>query len=176
MKILTPTYHAINVYDVPFDFFAKVGIKNILLDLDNTLAGHDVLIADERATLYVQGLLKHGYNVMIMSNNKGPRVASFAQSIGVDYRANMQKPLKKRFLRLLNEKKFEENATILIGDQLLTDVLVANRLGIRSMLVEKLVETDQWTTRFNRLIETPQRKRLKRHNKLKNWREFYGTK
>jgi hypothetical protein len=176
MKQLIPTYHAQNIYEVPVDFFAKVGIKNILLDLDNTLAGHNVLVADDRAKNYVSQLLAKGFNIIIVSNNRGPRVSQYAQSLGVEYRANMRKPLKKRFVRILSEKKFEKNATILVGDQLFTDVFVANRVGIRSMLVEKLVDNDQWTTRFNRMFETPQRKRLKRHNHLKNWREFYGTK
>ncbi len=176
MKQLIPTYHALNIYEVPVDFFKKVGIKNILLDLDNTLAGHDVLVADERAKTYVSQLLANGYHVFIVSNNRGPRVSHYSQSLGVEYRANMRKPLKKRFIHLLSEKKFEKNATILVGDQLFTDVFVANRVGIRSMLVEKLVDNDQWTTRFNRMFETPQRKRLKRQNRLKNWREFYGTK
>lgn len=176
MSKFTPSYHALNIYEVAIDFFSLNGIKNILLDLDNTLAGHDVLVADKRAKDYIKALIDFGYQVVIVSNNRGPRVASYAQSIGVDYRANMRKPLKNKFIRLLSEKKFDKHATILVGDQLLTDVFVANRVGIRSMLVEKLVDSDQWTTRFNRRLEAPIRKRLTNKKLLRNWRDYYGTK
>jgi predicted HAD superfamily phosphohydrolase YqeG len=68
---------------------------------------------------------------------------------------------------------FHKKDTILIGDQLLTDVFVANRLGIRVILTEKLVKEDQWTTRFNRMIDKPLRRYLKKKQKLKSWRENY---
>lgn len=176
MKKFTPTYHAQNIYEVPIDFFKKVGIKNVLIDLDNTLASYRQHSADANAKAYIKGLLDFGYNVIIVSNNKGARVASYAQSANVEYRANMRKPLKFKLKRLLEEKQFETSGTILIGDQLLTDVLLANRVGIRSLLTEKLVKEDQWTTHFNRLLDRPLRRKLKKKNKLNDWRTSYGSK
>jgi predicted HAD superfamily phosphohydrolase YqeG len=51
----------------------------------------------------------------------------------------------------------------------LTDTFVANRLNIRILLTEKIVKEDQWTTRFNRLIDVPLRRYLKRKHLLKPW-------
>ncbi|HKM02319.1 MAG TPA: YqeG family HAD IIIA-type phosphatase [Bacilli bacterium] len=174
MKKFTPTYHAKSIYEVPLDFFKNEGILNILVDLDNTLASYKQHQADEKAKAFVESALNAGFNLIIVSNNRGERVKSYAASLGIEYRADMRKPLKFKFNRILNEKKFEKHETILIGDQLLTDVFVANRVGIKSMLVDKLVVEDQWTTRINRLLERPIRKRLIRKNQLKNWRDTYG--
>lgn len=175
MKKFIPTYHAQNIYEVTVDFFDKIGIKNVLIDLDNTLASYRQHEADEKAIDYIQKLHDFGYNVVIVSNNRGPRVASFAKTAHVEFKAKMYKPLKVNFKALLKSKAFDRNETILIGDQLLTDVFVANRVGIRSMLVEKLVEEDQWTTRVNRFFERPLRKRLRRKKQLIDWRTIYGT-
>lgn len=173
MKKLTPTYHATNIYEIPTDFFKKNSITNILIDLDNTLASYRQDSADQRARDYVSALLAAGYNVVIVSNNRGRRVNTYAKSIGVEYRANMRKPLKFKFNRLLKEKNFTKRATVLIGDQLLTDIFVAARVGIRSILVDKLVEEDQWTTKINRRLERPFRRSLIRREKLVDWRKFY---
>lgn len=176
MKKLTPTYHANSIYEIPVDFYHKIGVKNILIDLDNTLASYRLHEADVKAVDYLSALKKQGYHVLIVSNNKGARVASFAKSANVEFRANMRKPLKNKFKRLIIEKNFEKNATILIGDQLLTDVFVANRMSIRCILVEKLVQEDQWTTRINRRLEYPFRRHLMKKQKLINWRKDYATK
>ena len=59
----------------------------------------------------------------------------------------------------------------LIGDQLITDVSCGKKSGILTILTEPIVKEDQWTTRFNRLIDRPMRKRLKKQGKLKRWEE-----
>jgi predicted HAD superfamily phosphohydrolase YqeG len=68
---------------------------------------------------------------------------------------------------------FKKNETMLVGDQLLTDVLVSHRLGIRVLLTEKLVLEDQWTTRFNRLIDAPLRRYIKKKGLLIEWKTLY---
>ena len=176
MKKFTPTYHATSIYDVDPAFFKEDGIKNVLVDLDNTLSSYREHVATNKTKELIKSLNKHGYQVVIVSNNRGHRVSAYAQSLNVSFRANMRKPLKFKFNRLLNEKNFEKHETILVGDQLLTDVFVAHRVGIRSMLVDKLVEEDQWTTRINRMLERPIRRTLNKKNMLVSWREYYGTK
>jgi len=175
MKKFIPTYHAQSIYEVPLEFFKQNKIKNILIDLDNTLSSYKEHVATEKTKALINTIINEGFNVIIVSNNRGKRVATYAASLGVEFRADMRKPLIFKFKRLLSEKKFEKHATILVGDQLLTDVLVANRIGIKSMFVDKLVEEDQWTTKFNRLLERPIKKSLIKRKKLRNWRDSYGT-
>ena len=63
-----------------------------------------------------------------------------------------------------------QDEVVIVGDQLLTDVFGGNRLGIRSILVMPLVETDLVWTLLNRKIEKFLFKRIeKKHPDLK-WR------
>ena len=41
----------------------------------------------------------------------------------------------------------------MVGDQIMTDVRAANRVGVRSILVKPIIDTDSWKTQFNRVCE-----------------------
>ena len=69
-------------------------------------------------------------------------------------------------------KNLNIDETILVGDQLLTDVLMANKIGLKVILTEKIVKEDQWTTRFNRIREKGKRKKLCKLKLLKDWSEY----
>ncbi|MFA5236204.1 MAG: YqeG family HAD IIIA-type phosphatase [Bacilli bacterium] len=173
IKAFVPTYHSQSIYEVPIDFFARQGVKNLLIDLDNTLGSYRDRHPSREAAALVESFRCFGYNMVIISNNKGRRVRTYAEELDVLYLNSAHKPLKKRLLDFIKRQGFRLNETALIGDQLLTDCLVAHRLGIKVMLTEKLVAEDQWTTRINRMIDRPLRRRYKRKGLLKNWREAY---
>lgn len=168
-KYFLPTYHAKNIFDVDVTFYALQGIKNLFIDLDNTLDSYRSLIPNERALDLIKKLQEHQYRVLIVSNNHGPRVEGYAKTLGVDFIHSARKPFAFKFIRYMKEHQLAPQETILIGDQLLTDVLAAKRAKIRVLLTEKLVEEDQWTTRFNRLFDRPIRRHLK---KTPQWREW----
>jgi len=65
---------------------------------------------------------------------------------------------------------------MLVGDQLITDVLAGRGAHIRVILTEKIVKEDQWTTRFNRLLDYPIRRYLSKKGLLPDWRNKYGQK
>jgi hypothetical protein len=173
LKAFIPTYHSPSIYEIPIDFFSRLGIKNLLIDLDNTLSSYRDLHPSRQAAALIESWRGFGYNIVIISNNKGPRVRTYAGELDVPYLNSARKPLKSRLLNFIETHKFQLSETALIGDQLLTDCLVAHRLGITVVLTEKLVPEDQWTTRINRLIDRPLRRYYKRHRYLKNWREAY---
>ena len=171
MKKFIPTYVAQNIYAVDPAFFKAIGVKTLLLDLDNTLASYRATSASDMTKDYLEKLKKQGLTLFIISNNKGPRVASYAASVGLPFLASARKPFTKRIKRFLAKHNIERETLMFVGDQLLTDVYVANRLGAKVLLCEKLVKEDQWTTKFNRLIDRPLRKRLRRKNLLKEWND-----
>ena len=74
--------------------------------------------------------------------------------------------------RKMSRKKATE--VMLVGDQLITDVLAARGAHIRVLLTEKVVKEDQWTTHINRLLDRPIRKHLNKKGKLPDWRTKYG--
>ncbi len=172
-KKYIPTYYAQNIYEVPRDFYRKQGIKTLFIDLDNTLASYKADLPDEKARALIEELRSYGYNIIIISNNHSGRVEKYAAGLNLPLLANARKPFAFKIKRVIAEHEIDPNSTILIGDQLITDVRAAKRAKIHVMLTEKLVKEDQWTTHFNRLFDRPIRKYLRKKGRLANWREFY---
>ncbi|MGI6644278.1 MAG: YqeG family HAD IIIA-type phosphatase [Bacilli bacterium] len=173
MGAYTPTYYAKSIYEVPSDFYKQNGIKNLFIDLDNTLDSFRTLEPTENAINLINELKKHDYTIIIISNNTEKRVKHYATILGVNYMYSTRKPFAFKFKKMMEENNLDPNETILIGDQLVTDVRASKRAKIRSLLTEKLVKEDQWTTHINRLFDRPIRRHLKRKNKLDSWRNHY---
>ncbi|MGI6734981.1 MAG: YqeG family HAD IIIA-type phosphatase [Bacilli bacterium] len=171
MKKFIPTYYAKNVYEVSLDFYRKHGIKTLLIDLDNTLASYRDREPSAETIKFVRNLETNGIRVLLASNNSGKRVKRYAETLGIPYIAGARKPLASKMRKFLKNEGVDFNSLLMIGDQLLTDVFCANTLGVKIMLTDKLVNEDQWTTRINRLIDRPLRKRLQRKGKLKEWNQ-----
>jgi HAD superfamily phosphatase (TIGR01668 family) len=94
-----------------------------------------------------------GFQVMIVSNNTRMRVSRFADPLDIPFIHAAKKPLTiafKKALRLLGTAREE---TVVIGDQLLTDVLGGNRMGLFTILVVPISRQDGFFTRINRRIE-----------------------
>jgi len=168
-KRFIPDYHAPSVYDVKVELYHSIGVKNVLIDLDNTLDSYRLFSPSPRALALKENLIASGIKIFIISNNHGPRVTAYANALGVECLHSTRKPFAYKVRRLLKEKNYLPEETMLVGDQLITDVLCAKRAGIRVLLTEKIVEEDQWTTHFNRLLDRPIRRYLKKKGLLKEW-------
>lgn len=166
MKRLRPDYYASSIFNIDVSFFVERGIKCVLSDLDNTLDAFDELYPAKRVFELKKNFEKNGIKMCIVSNNRENKKSIYCQRLGVEGIFSCRKPFSKKindFIKRLNYKKSE---VILIGDQLLTDVCCAKNVGIKVVLTEPIVQKDQWTTKFNRLIDKPLRKRLKNHGYL----------
>lgn len=172
MSKFVPTYYARNLYDIDPAFFAEIGVKTLLLDLDNTLASYKEKTASARTLEYLELLKAQGLNIYIVSNNSGKRVRQYALSANLKYISGARKPLIGKIKKFLKNEGIPLDEVMMIGDQVLTDVYCANRLGVKIILTDKLVKEDQWTTRINRLLDRPIRRRLSRKNKLKEWHNY----
>ena len=169
-----PFAHAQSIYEVPVDFYKKQGVSVLLIDLDNTLDSYRLLTPTDRAVKLINSLKETGLKVIIVSNNRGKRVTSYANAIGCQFINSARKPFSGKIRKFLKENNYKPEETMLVGDQLMTDVLAGRGAHIRVMLTEKVVKEDQFTTHFNRLLDRPVRKHLKKKGKLPDWRTKYG--
>lgn len=154
MSIFRP--HQILQDFMDFDYlkYKNDGYNTIFIDIDNTLALPDVeLKASEKASKFINNLKGHGFTVYILSNNTKERVEPYAKSIKCDYYYFALKPLPFSYLKLIKKYKLDKSKIICMGDQLLTDCLGANLLGLCSIYVKQLVEKDIIKTKLNRFIE-----------------------
>ncbi|AKX34149.1 putative phosphatase HAD-superfamily/subfamily IIIa protein [Spiroplasma litorale] len=142
------------------------GIKLILCDMDNTLIGWNQRIPNNEVINFVKNVYYHNMEFVLFSNNIRSRVENFAKKAGIEnYFWDCKKPLlgKMKIIKRLFDYKEEE--MILIGDQLVTDILVANRSHIKSILISP-ISRDVKSNKFVHYIEDKLFKKLAQKNIL----------
>lgn len=172
LKIHIPYAHATSVFDIDVSFFKKEKVETLLVDLDNTLDSYRTLTPSKRVFELKQKLLDNGIKMMIVSNNTGKRVTTYATELGVPFISSIRKPFASKLLKKMKELNIDITTTMMVGDQTVTDIACGNRAKIKTVLTDKIVKEDQPTTHFNRLFDRPIRKALKRKNLLREWRNI----
>ena len=125
----------------------------MIYDVDNTLVPHGAP-ADERAKALFARLHEIGFSALILSNNKEPRVKSFAQDVRyADYIFKANKPSAKGYREAMRRMGTAPETTLFIGDQLFTDVWGAKNAGIRSILVKPIHPKEEIQIIFKRQLE-----------------------
>ncbi|MGD9761081.1 MAG: YqeG family HAD IIIA-type phosphatase [Candidatus Izemoplasmatales bacterium] len=163
-KYFYPDDYKKTVFDINFEDLKKIGIKNIFIDLDNTLIPYDIHTADERILMLFEQLHQLGFQVFIISNNKKDRVKLFADMVKSRYVYSAQKPFKSGFRRALKKVGYPKPETVcLIGDQFMTDVLGGKRMGFYVIVVDAIKrKSEKWYTKYNRHLEKQILQRLRR--------------
>ncbi len=137
MAIFFPGEYLDSTYVIEFEKLAKEGYKAVIFDVDNTLVPHGEP-ADERAKALFASLKALGFHTMLLSNNKEPRVKSFAEEVGSRYIYKANKPSPKNYRKAMELMGTTAENTLFVGDQIFTDVMGANLAGIRTILVKPI--------------------------------------
>ena len=149
-----------DVLDIDYDLLKKKGIKVLLFDLDNTLTVHKSFdLNKEFKPLFKR--LKKDFTIYIVSNSLHTKKLDIvSKELNVSYIGSAKKPFKHGFkkLNLSNPKE-----VAMIGDQVITDVWGANRMGYFSILIDPINKNEMVFTKLNRVLENISLKR----NKLK---------
>jgi uncharacterized protein len=145
--------HADTLPDVPLDQLSEAGVRGIVVDLDNTVCAYHQPELAPGVAEWVAAARDRGFALVLVSNNFSERVASVGAKLGIPVVPNALKPLPFAFLRALKLLGTPRRATVVIGDQLFTDVLGAKLLGLRTILTKPLVEHDFPLTRVLRFLE-----------------------
>lgn len=154
LEQLIPHLSVNHIYDIDDDALWQAGIRGIITDLDNTLVGAKAPVAPEELIRWLDRLRSLGFRIVIVSNNRKSRVVHFAESLELPFIFRAKKPIRSAFQRALQIIGTEAGQTVMIGDQMLTDVLGGNRMGMRTILVSPISPADEgWTTRINRRLE-----------------------
>lgn len=147
-----PDNEAENAYDIDYEALREKGCRGVIFDIDNTLVPHGAP-ADERAKALFGRLRKLGYQTVLLSNNKEPRVKSFADSVGSLYVFKAGKPGRKGYIRAMEDMGTEPKSTLFVGDQLFTDVWGAKKLGIVTYLVKPIHPKEEIQIVLKRRLE-----------------------
>lgn len=160
-----PGNYVDSAYEIPYEKLYERGYRGIIFDVDNTLVPHGAP-ADARAIELFERLRAIGFSTCILSNNKEPRVSSFADKVGSPYIFKGGKPSRKGYERAMERMKTDRDTTLFVGDQLFTDVWGANRTGLYSILVKPINPKEEIQIVLKRYLEAIvlafYRKRLKK--------------
>ncbi|MDR7000381.1 YqeG family HAD IIIA-type phosphatase [Neobacillus niacini] len=153
LKQFLPDEHVKSILDINPKELKKRGIKGIITDLDNTLVEWDRPNATPQLISWFDEMKKYNILVTIVSNNNEDRVKAFSDPLKIPFIFRARKPMGPAFQKAISQMGIKKEETVVIGDQLLTDVLGGNRSGLYTILVVPVAQTDGFFTKFNRFAE-----------------------
>ena len=153
LKKFLPDEHVKSVLDITPEHLKERGIKGIITDLDNTLVEWDRPNATPQLIKWFEDMKENNILVTIVSNNNEERVKAFSDPLQIPFIFRARKPFIPAFNKALSQMGINKKEAVVIGDQLLTDVLGGNRSGFHTILVVPVAQTDGFFTKFNRFTE-----------------------
>lgn len=130
-----------------------LGYANVLLDVDNTILTRDTHEIPRDVGFWLAHARDAGVVFCLVSNNWHRGVYDLAARLDLPIVAKAVKPLPPAFIYAMNKIKANRKNTLVIGDQLVTDVLGAHVLGMKAYLLAPLVEQDLPHTLMLRNLE-----------------------
>lgn len=147
-----PDEEADSAYGIDYRSLYAQGFRGIIFDIDNTLAPHGAP-ATEEAEAFFARLREIGFQTMLLSNNKEPRVKPFADAVGSPYLHKAGKPGRAGYEKAMERMGTRAATTVFVGDQLFTDVWGAKKAGIRTFLVKPIHPKEEVQIVLKRYLE-----------------------
>ena len=166
MPNLLPDYRFEKFNDITVEFLQLEGIKGLILDIDNTLEPYEHALPGEHVKAWISELESVGIRCAFVSNNSLERVAEFNTSLRIPSFYKAGKPFKKNIVKAMELIGSNKKNTLLLGDQIFTDVWAAKNAGIRSALVPPIKDKRDIFTKFKRLLEKPILKKYDEKHKV----------
>ncbi len=161
---LYPKLYINNVKEITYEILQKNNIKGLILDVDNTLIDY-YRNMPEGIKEWCKNLKEQNIKFCIASNsNKKEKIRQVSENLGIPYIYFAKKPLKTGLTKARKTMELEPNEVAVVGDQIFTDILGANRCKMFSILVEPIEEKDILITIIKRPIENIIKKNYKNKN------------
>lgn len=138
--------------DIERDIVA-CGYRFVLLDVDNTVLTRDTHEVPRDVAYWLAKARNAGVSFCLVSNNWHGDIFDVADRLSLPIVAKAMKPLPPAFFVALRKIGATRKETVVIGDQLITDILGAHFSGMRAYLLAPLVEQDLPHTLLLRNLE-----------------------
>ena len=165
--ILYPKLYLNSVKEISLEMLEKYNLKGLMLDVDNTLISYHKKMP-EGIKEWAEKMKKANISLCIVSNsNNKQKVENVAKELDIPYIYFAKKPCKTGLKKAKKTLNLENEKIGVVGDQILTDVIGANRMGMFSILVKPIEEKDIWITKIKRPLENKiiERYKNKRENR-----------
>lgn len=152
-KLLCPDLRVPSIYGIDLEQLWNLGVRGVLCDLDNTLIEWDNRQPTPEMLQWMQRVKERGFQVCLLSNNSIQRVQEIAGLVDVPFFAPARKPLLRVFQQAQRSMGLQPEQIAMVGDQMFTDILGGNRLGMYTIWVYPLSSKEFFGTRFTRILE-----------------------
>ena len=153
LKLFTPDYYIHSFSALRPEYLLEHGIRLLVCDIDNSWCRMMWHYPMKRLYSLYAACRRLGIRVVFISNNVEERVETFAKGLQADCYPFAMKPLPKTYRRMLKEQGVDKKEVAVVGDQLMTDILGANLMGLHTVLTAPVVTRDLSFTKFNRFFE-----------------------
>lgn len=151
---LTPWRSVASLPDLSLDLLEEEGVRLVLVDRDNTVVPRDSGIIPEDVRAWLEAARARGIALCLVSNNfHSSQVSQTARDLDIPVVDHAMKPAPFALLAACRRCGVPPEQTVLVGDQVFTDVLAAHLASVRAVLVEPQSSEDLWYTRVMRLVE-----------------------
>lgn len=142
------------VTEISVEELRTAGIDTVLLDLDNTLVKWQQHDLPKAVLAWLSELKGAGMKLCLVSNTRfGRRLKALSAELDIPYVRRAWKPRKKGFQQALEDLGSTPEKAIMVGDQMFTDVLGANRMGIYTIMVKPMARREFLGTKISRSVE-----------------------
>lgn len=152
-KFLYPKEYISSVFEMSAEKIKSLDMDTVVFDIDNTLVPYWIKVPDERLVEYFRSLENAGIKTAVLSNSKEERSKEFCAVTSMPYEYRAGKPGKKGFYALMEKIGSAPEKTMIMGDQIFTDVWCGNRVGAYSVLVKQVSPKDELITAPKRPFE-----------------------
>ena len=151
MEIFKPRMYQKDIFNIDYNKLKKKGYKLLIFDLDNTLGRPKDETCSRKVSEFLNKLMTN-FVVVVSSNSRRKRVSKFLENTNCDYVYFSLKPTLRCIRKIKKKYKIDYKDMVIIGDQIMTDIITGNRKALLTILVDPLSE-DLKITSLNRKIE-----------------------
>ena len=167
-KLLTPDLHHKDIFEIDIDRLQAMGIKGLITDMDNTLVPWSDRNVYPKLADWFADLKSREFKLFIVSNNSRDRGGKLARELDIPAIWYAIKPRRGAFRKALEHMKLPPEQVAVVGDQIFTDVLGGNRLGLYTILVTPISEKEFFWTKLMRRFESMALKTIMKNNSRDN--------
>ncbi len=130
------------------------GIRLLMLDFDNTIVPYTTNVPTEKMEAWLKRMLDSDIQICVVSNSKRDRVKIFCEKYGIPCITHAKKPFSRGIRQCLERFGVPASQAALAGDQIYTDTLGGNGMGVTSILVRAIDNHNFWL-KARHVLEKP---------------------
>ena len=148
--IYIPDYLVRSVLDIKPEDLIKRGIKLVAVDADNTLVFDNTIDFIDGAKEWVESIRNSGLEIAVVSNASPNRARKISNHLGIKTYGASFKPSPRGIIRAAKDFNVKTSEIAMIGDQISSDIIAANRCGAVSVKTDKVAHEIRFALLYKR--------------------------